>query len=152
MATFRQNREYRIYFRQFDENYNLIGEGVSTKSYKRESNAWNAAEKLYRNRNGIVFCVGWRNPFEEYLSEATCPICGKVHMVREHHIGYDESSAIIVRDYDYPRFGEGPMGTSDDLRRQYCTPSHFFHDVCKECMDKVEACIKSIMEENGNES
>lgn len=126
-------KEYRIWYRQYDENRNLIGEGQTfNRTYKRYGNAVNAARKRYDHVPGIEWIICRRNPFVEYTRNFTCPLCGRIHTVRETADGIALTNAVFVNDW-----GDGP-----DENRDYATTDHIqLRDLCPECTAELKSFI-----------
>lgn len=130
------NKEYKIWFRQYDENGNLIGEGQTyNRTYKRYGNAVNAAINRYDGVPGIEWVICHRNPFVEYTRDLTCPLCGRVHTVKENANGAALTNSVFMHDW-----GDGP-----DEKGSYRNTDHIqLRDLCPECTAK----IKNFIEEN----
>lgn len=125
-------RTYKIYFEQFDENGQIIGYGVYHKTYKRYGNACRVAHKRYGDETKFKYWVETRNPWTEYVSEVTCTICGAKYTVPESVGGYRlAGQRIFLTQWTpliKPRYkGNFPLG-----------------DVCSDCFDAVIATINSL--------
>jgi hypothetical protein len=114
---------YRIWYRINDENGNTVSLGQSTKTYKRYSNAWNAARQRYAGIPNCTWYVTRRSPFREYTSDLKCGICGSGYSVSEGANG----------DYYTSKFSLSNEGW------------HIFHDtnICPACYLSIVDHIKS---------
>jgi hypothetical protein len=81
------DRLYKVWYKEYDENGNEIGEGVSTKEYKTYGHANNYAYKHYGDHKRFKYVVAFRNPFKEYTTTEPCGICGCDVVMKEHHYG-----------------------------------------------------------------
>ena len=78
---------YKVWYKEYDENGNEIGEGVSTKEYKTFGHAYNYGYKHYGDRKRFKYEVAFRNPFKEYTATEPCGICGRDVVMKETHFG-----------------------------------------------------------------
>lgn len=121
------NEKYKIYYRQFDENKNVIGEGVYHKEYVYPGNALREARQRYGDRSKFEFSIAPRNPFIEYFKDVTCSICGKTHTIEESVNGLDFDTSIYISTLECGK-------RSRSLR-----------NVCSDCYDKVVDFINTLM-------
>lgn len=115
---------YRIWFRQFDDNGEMIGEGVYNKSYKCYGHAWNAAKKQYGDMDNISYRIGKQNPWVEHCEKVPCGLCGETFDVLVTSEGYGHTAHVSLGSYKQDR----PIGA----------------DICPDCHDSIAGFIQSL--------
>lgn len=113
------NKLFKIWYKEYDENGNEIGEGVSVKEYKTFGHAANFGAKHFGDRKRFKYKVAFRNPFKKYTAIEPCGICGCDVEIEEHHFGQkirDNTVIISVR------------GDHRDYRNFTC---------CEDCLNKL---------------
>lgn len=78
---------YKVWYKEYDENGNEIGEGVSVKEYETFGHADNFGRKHFGDSKKFKYEVAYRNPFKEYTAIEPCGICGRDIVMKEHHFG-----------------------------------------------------------------
>ena len=124
-----ENAKYRIWYRQYDANGNIIGEGCYHKEYVTYGHAYNRARTLYGDKEGVIFEVAKRNPWADYTCMHVCDLCGYRFNVKENCDGYSFAGSISIgsiygKNKEYPYIG--------------------IRSICLECRDKVVTFIDSL--------
>lgn len=122
-------KPFKIWFEQFDENGNKIGEGVYHKEYISDDRAHKTAEKVYGDRKGIKYKVARLNPFVEHTERKVCSVCAKAHDVEVEPVIEHVISNTISLSCRNPR------------RSYEC-----YRHVCPECMNKIIKSIEKLKE------
>lgn len=124
------NPLYRVWYKEYDENGNEIGEGVSPKEYKTYGHANNYGYKHFGDRKRFKFVVAYRNPFVKYTHTEPCGICGRDVEMEETHMGYvlRDNQIIISKRKDYAKY------------------RHF--TCCEDCFNKLMEFVDENKEDN----
>ena len=127
--------KYRIWYRVFDTDGNIIGEGVHVKEYVREGTARNVADKHYGNRPYIKYEVCKRNPWLEYTKDKVCDICGRLHTIQVSAHGVEQGDYVTL----YSRSGVIPK---DPERNCF----HFYrrYTVCPICAVEIKKLVDNL--------
>ena len=81
-----ENQKVRIYWREFDEDGNVINRGVDDREYVNAGWAYNRAMKLFGPRYSnkrFQYRIAWRDPWEKYTCEVECRVCGQTFVCEE---------------------------------------------------------------------
>ena len=142
-----EERPYKIYYIQYDEDGNEIDRGVYHKEYKTFGMACNIARKNYgghqAHRIGVdgrplpffegqkyAWIVNWRDPFVEYHVEAKCDYCGKQYNRPQNYAGFDRGIHLELCD----------------RAKGYRHKDNLLGTLCPECAEKIKNFVKSLGE------
>ena len=122
-----EHRKLKIWYREFDDNGNVIDSGTYHKEYEYYGNALRVAHKVYGTKKHVIYKVAMLDPFAEHFTEDTCDICGKTYnthltengFVRHDHGIHMHSRGAIPPTEFHTRYSQG-----------YCT--------CPDCIIKIE--------------
>lgn len=115
---------YRIWFRQFNDDGEIIGEGVYNKSYKQYGTAKNVAKKQYRDMRNVTYIVAKRNPWITYHERIQCKICSKTFEVHVTCEGYGHTAHVHLQSY----------------KREHPITDN----ICPDCHDSIAGFIQSL--------
>lgn len=95
-----QDKPYRIWFKEYDEEGNEIGTGVFARSYKNYGNARRKKQEYYGDRKKYKAIVAKRNPFVDYHVEERCDICGGIYQRPVDADGHDQGNYLYLKYSD----------------------------------------------------
>lgn len=134
-----EEKLYRIWYEEFDDNGFKIGEGVYYKAYKRKGYALRVARKRYGRTSGYgIPSPRWRwiisteNPFV-----GICDVCGKEHPISLACGTYVGNGHYFFTNFISARISDRCSGTTED----FCVY------VCPDCMDKIDAYVGKLHDE-----
>ena len=133
-----EEKKWKIWYRQYDENGNQISSGVYCRDYVNYGSAIRAARKAYGDRQDIEYTIAIRYPWKEYTCDAVCEICGSGYSMLETNEGYPVYERINICGL-YETVPVTPVGVlypKPNLTKGYMA--------CPECITRVYNFIESL--------